>query len=45
MDRDTKEHGADGEYGKFIFAEKIVRPNADTIDFTGSYLCFGESRP
>ncbi len=28
-----KDHGADGEYGKFIFAEKVVRPNADTINF------------
>ncbi|WP_199262486.1 hypothetical protein [Paracoccus binzhouensis] len=30
-----KDHGADGEYGKFVFAEKVVRPNAGTIDFTG----------
>lgn len=30
-----KDHGADGEYGKLIFAEKVVRPNAGTIDFTG----------
>lgn len=28
-----KDHGADGEYGKFIFAEKVVRPNASTINF------------
>ncbi len=30
-----KEHRADGEYGKFVFAEKVVRPHADKIDFTG----------
>ena len=30
-----KEHEADGEYGKFVFAEKVVRPNADNIDFSG----------
>lgn len=30
-----KVHGAEGEYGKFVFAEKVVRPNADTIDFSG----------
>jgi len=30
-----KDHGADGEYGKFIFAERVVRPNADTINFSG----------
>ncbi len=28
-----KDHGADGEYGKFVFAEKVVRPNAGTINF------------
>jgi RNA-directed DNA polymerase len=28
-----KEHDAPGEYGKFVFAEKVVRPNADAIDF------------
>lgn len=31
----NKEHEADGEYGKFIFAEKVVKPNADAIDFSG----------
>lgn len=30
-----KDHGAAGEYGKFVFAEKVVRPNASTIDFKG----------
>ena len=30
----NKEHGADGEYGKFVFAEKVVRPNASTINFS-----------
>ena len=30
-----KEHDAPGEYGKFLFAEKVVRANADTIDFSG----------
>lgn len=30
-----KDHGADGEYGKFLFAEKVVRPNAGTINFAG----------
>lgn len=30
-----KDHGTAGEYGKYIFAEKVVRPNADTIDFAG----------
>ena len=30
-----KDHGADGEYGKYVFAEKVVRPNADKIDFSG----------
>jgi hypothetical protein len=30
-----KDHGADGEYGKFIFAEKVVRPNASTVNFAG----------
>jgi retron-type reverse transcriptase len=28
-----KDHGADGEYGKFVFAEKVVRPNAGMINF------------
>jgi RNA-directed DNA polymerase len=30
----AKEHGAAGEYGKVVFAEKVVRPNASTIDFS-----------
>lgn len=30
-----KEHEAPGEYGKVIFAEKVVRPQAATIDFSG----------
>lgn len=31
----NKEHEADGEYGKVVFAERVVRPQADTIDFSG----------
>jgi hypothetical protein len=31
----NKEHEAEGKYGKLIFAEKVVRPNADVIDFSG----------
>ncbi len=31
----NKDHGADGEYGKYVFAEKVVRPNAGTINFSG----------
>jgi retron-type reverse transcriptase len=31
----NKEHEAPGEYGKVIFAERIVRPQAATIDFSG----------
>jgi RNA-directed DNA polymerase len=30
-----KGHVADGEYGKFLFADKVVRPNASTINFAG----------
>lgn len=30
-----KAHGAEGEYGKAEFADKVVRANAHTIDFTG----------
>ncbi len=30
-----KEHDAPGEYGKVIFAERVVRPQAATIDFSG----------
>jgi RNA-directed DNA polymerase len=29
-----KEHNADGEYGKMAFAEHVIRPNADKIDFS-----------
>jgi RNA-directed DNA polymerase len=31
----NKKHGAEGEYGKAEFAEKIVRPNANEIEFGG----------
>jgi retron-type reverse transcriptase len=31
----AKESGSDGEYGKHVFAEKVVRPNAGTVDFSG----------
>lgn len=30
-----KEHEAEGKYGKSIFAERVVKPNASTIDFSG----------
>jgi RNA-directed DNA polymerase len=30
-----KEHEAGGEYGKVQFAERVVRPKAGTIDFSG----------
>ena len=30
----SKPHGAAGKYGKIVFAEKMVRPNAGTIDFS-----------
>ena len=30
-----KKHNADGEYGKFLFAEKVVRPGWSKIDFSG----------
>jgi RNA-directed DNA polymerase len=30
-----KEHDAPGEFGKVVFAERIVRPQAATIDFSG----------
>ncbi len=29
-----KKHGAEDEYGKVVFAEKVVRPNAHKIDFS-----------
>ena len=31
----NKEHQAANEYGKVVFAEKLVKPNAGTIDFSG----------
>jgi hypothetical protein len=31
----NKDHEAPGEFGKVVFAEKVVRPQADTIDFSG----------
>ena len=31
----NKDQSAEDEYGKFIFAESVVRPKAATIDFTG----------
>ena len=30
-----KEHDAPGEYGKVVFAEGVIRPNANTINFSG----------
>jgi RNA-directed DNA polymerase len=30
----AKDHDAPGKYGKFYFAEKVVKPNAATIDFS-----------
>jgi hypothetical protein len=30
-----KEHDAPGEYGKMIFAEKVIRPQSHTINFSG----------
>jgi hypothetical protein len=30
-----KKHGAVGKYGKHLFAEKVIKPKADTIDFSG----------
>lgn len=32
----AKEFASDGEYGKHVFAEAVVRPNAETIDFPAS---------
>jgi len=29
----NKKHGEDGKYGKTVFAEKVVQPNKDKIDF------------
>lgn len=30
----SKEHDADGKYGKVVFAKQVVRPNADNINFS-----------
>jgi RNA-directed DNA polymerase len=30
----NKEHEAEGKYGKLVFAERVVKPNADSIDFS-----------
>ena len=30
-----KKHGAAGKYGKFVFAEQVIKPKVDTIDFSG----------
>jgi len=30
-----KEHDAPGEYGKVVFAERVVRPQTNSIDFSG----------
>lgn len=30
-----KDHDAPGEYGKVVFAERVVRPNAHQINFKG----------
>ena len=30
-----KEHNAPGKYGKFVFATRVIEPNADKIDFSG----------
>ena len=30
----SKDHEAPGKYGKFIFAEEVVKPNAASIDFS-----------
>lgn len=32
---ETNKSDADKHYGKTVFAHKVVRPNADTIDFSG----------
>ncbi len=31
----SKKHNTDDTYGKTVFAEKVVRPSADKIDFSG----------
>jgi hypothetical protein len=30
-----KEHDAPGKYGKFVFATRVIEPNAGKIDFSG----------
>jgi retron-type reverse transcriptase len=30
-----KEHDAPGKYGKFVFATRVIEPNANKIDFSG----------
>jgi RNA-directed DNA polymerase len=30
----NKEHGEAGKYGKLVFADKVIKPQADTIDFS-----------
>lgn len=30
-----KKHGEEGKYGKAVFAEKVVKPKVDEIDFSG----------
>ena len=30
-----KDHGDETAYGKVVFAEKVVRANASTVDFSG----------
>jgi hypothetical protein len=30
-----KESGSSSEYGKHVFAQKVIRPGAQTIDFSG----------
>jgi len=31
----SKKHKAPGKYGKQVFAEQVIKPNANTIDFSG----------
>jgi RNA-directed DNA polymerase len=31
----NKLHGNHSSYGKIVFADKVIRPNASTIDFSG----------
>src|SRR5690606_34400554 len=30
-----KKHGAAGKYGKFVFAEQVIKPQVDKINFSG----------